>query len=217
MSFVAVDENARKREVVKWWRNVNNTSALRVDFDSRHFVFARERCVTALIPARRDCEIPEWRREVDRNSSLAIVGNSFIGILTSILLSIERSDEMEDTSSILLMSKIGAMIGLGFGSLAMGTLPLMVGRYRTKKQLQKRRRAISCNHSSTSTSTASSVDATPAADKQVRPKARASPRGDDNYFHRFVQHLRKAHLCADDQNHISPLEKIFNRVATLCR
>lgn len=81
---------------------------------------------------------------------------------------------MEDTttSSILLMSKIGAMIGLGFGSLAMGTLPLMVGRYRIKKRLQKRRRAISSNHSTTSTSTSSSVDAIPAADKQVRPKNR---------------------------------------------
>ncbi|XP_020288066.1 protein zntC-like isoform X1 [Pseudomyrmex gracilis] len=64
---------------------------------------------------------------------------------------------MEDTtmSSILLMSKIGAMVGLGFGSLVLGTLPLIVGRYRTKKRLQKRRRAISSDRSSTSTTSAS--------------------------------------------------------------
>ncbi|XP_032673907.1 uncharacterized protein LOC116845398 isoform X1 [Odontomachus brunneus] len=79
---------------------------------------------------------------------------------------------MEDsaTSSILLIAKIGAMIGLGFGSLALGALPLMVGLYRTK-QLKKRRRAVS-NHSSASTSTSasnassSSVDSAPVADSQ---------------------------------------------------
>ncbi|XP_014473187.1 PREDICTED: uncharacterized protein LOC106743650 isoform X2 [Dinoponera quadriceps] len=79
---------------------------------------------------------------------------------------------MEDstTSSVLLVSKIGAMIGLGFGSLALGALPLMVGLYRTK-QLKKRRRAVS-NHSSTSTSTSasnassSSVDSASTADSQ---------------------------------------------------
>lgn len=86
-----------------------------------------------------------------------------------------RVCEMEDsaTSSILLIAKIGAMIGLGFGSLALGALPLMVGLYRTK-QLKKRRRAVS-SHSSTSTSTSvsnassSSVDSAPAAGSQVRP------------------------------------------------
>ncbi|XP_011152235.2 uncharacterized protein LOC105190918 isoform X1 [Harpegnathos saltator] len=74
------------------------------------------------------------------------------------------------TSSVLLISKIGAMIGLGCGSLALGALPLMVGLYRTK-QLKKRRRAVS-NHSSTSTSTSASnassasVDSAPATDSQ---------------------------------------------------
>ena len=82
----------------------------------------------------------------------------------------------QDPSNILLMSKIGAMVGLGFGSLALGTLPLMVGRYRAKKQLrQKRRQAMSSNSStstSTSTSDASSphVDSASAANKQVRSR-----------------------------------------------
>ncbi|KAL0131772.1 hypothetical protein PUN28_002962 [Cardiocondyla obscurior] len=73
------------------------------------------------------------------------------------------------TSNVLLMSKIGAMIGLGFGSLALGTLPLMVGRYRARRLRQKRRRAISSNHSSSSTSTSASspsIDSTSAANKQ---------------------------------------------------
>lgn len=77
------------------------------------------------------------------------------------------------TSNILLMSKIGAMIGLGFGSLVLGTLPLMVGRYRSKKRLQKRRQAISSDHSSTSMSTSASspsVDSASTANKQVRPR-----------------------------------------------
>lgn len=80
------------------------------------------------------------------------------------------------TSNILLMSKIGAMIGLGFGSLILGTLPLMVGRYRSKKRLQKRRQAISSDHSSTSMSTSASNASSPSVDsasttnKQVRPR-----------------------------------------------
>ncbi|CAL1686577.1 unnamed protein product [Lasius platythorax] len=73
----------------------------------------------------------------------------------------------EDTSSVLLMSKIGAMIGLGFGSLALGTLPLIVGRYRAKKRLRKPSRPISSDRSSTSTSTSfPAVDSASAADKQ---------------------------------------------------
>ncbi|KYM76592.1 Zinc transporter ZIP2 [Atta colombica] len=84
----------------------------------------------------------------------------------------ENTTSGQDPSNILLMSKIGAMVGLGFGSLALGTLPLMVGRYRAKKQLrQKRRQAMSSNSStstSTSTSDASSphVDSASAANKQ---------------------------------------------------
>lgn len=82
----------------------------------------------------------------------------------------------EDTSSVLLMSKIGAMIGLGFGSLALGTLPLIVGRYRAKKRLRKPSRPISSDRSSTSTSTSfPAVDSASAADKQVR--SRTSSRG----------------------------------------
>ncbi|XP_011696962.1 PREDICTED: protein zntC-like isoform X1 [Wasmannia auropunctata] len=86
----------------------------------------------------------------------------------------EEANQLDtSTSNILLMSKIGAMIGLGFGSLALGTLPLMVGRCRAKMQLrQKRRRAISSNHFNTSTSTSVSnasspiVDSASAANKQ---------------------------------------------------
>lgn len=87
----------------------------------------------------------------------------------------EDTTSGQDPSNILLISKIGAMVGLGFGSLALGTLPLMVGRYRAKKQLQKRQQAMSSNSStstSTSTSDASSphVDSASAANKQVRPR-----------------------------------------------
>ncbi|KYN27265.1 PREDICTED: protein zntB-like isoform X1 [Trachymyrmex cornetzi] len=88
----------------------------------------------------------------------------------------EDTTSGQDPSNILLMSKIGAMVGLGFGSLALGTLPLVVGRYRARKQLrqkrhQKRRQAMSSNSStstSTSTSDASSphVDSASAANKQ---------------------------------------------------
>lgn len=79
---------------------------------------------------------------------------------------------MEDTatSSVLLMSKIGAMIGLGLGSLVLGILPLIVGRYRTKKRLRKSSQPISSDRSSMSTS-ASLPDvegSTSATDKQVR-------------------------------------------------
>ncbi|XP_011860606.1 PREDICTED: uncharacterized protein LOC105557853 isoform X1 [Vollenhovia emeryi] len=79
-------------------------------------------------------------------------------------------EEDTTTSNILLMSKIGAMVGLGFGSLALGTLPMMVGRYRARKQLgQKRGQAISFNHSSTSTSTSASspsIDSASVSNKQ---------------------------------------------------
>lgn len=108
--------------------------------------------------------------------------------------------EMEDsTSSVLLISKIGAMIGLGFGSLALGALPLMVGLYRTK-QLKKRRRAVS-NHSSTSTSTSasnassSSVDSPSATNLQVRPR----PGTGSSVHVDFVdlRRLRRARLCVN--------------------
>nr|XP_031826794.1 protein zntB-like isoform X1 [Nomia melanderi]XP_031826795.1 protein zntB-like isoform X1 [Nomia melanderi]XP_031826796.1 protein zntB-like isoform X1 [Nomia melanderi]XP_031826797.1 protein zntB-like isoform X1 [Nomia melanderi]XP_031826798.1 protein zntB-like isoform X1 [Nomia melanderi]XP_031826799.1 protein zntB-like isoform X1 [Nomia melanderi]XP_031826800.1 protein zntB-like isoform X1 [Nomia melanderi]XP_031826801.1 protein zntB-like isoform X1 [Nomia melanderi]XP_031826802.1 prot len=59
--------------------------------------------------------------------------------------------EETTTSTILLVAKIGAMIGLGFGSLILGMLPLIVGRYRMNHR-QKRHRGISSN-SSTCTST----------------------------------------------------------------
>ncbi|KAM0737372.1 Zinc transporter ZIP2 [Formica fusca] len=77
------------------------------------------------------------------------------------------SDMEENTSSVLLMSKIGAMIGLGLGSLVLGTLPLIVGRYRAKKRLRKHSRPISSDRSSTSTSASlPGVDSTSAANKQ---------------------------------------------------
>ncbi|XP_053970719.1 protein zntC-like isoform X1 [Hylaeus volcanicus] len=59
--------------------------------------------------------------------------------------------EESTTSTILLVAKIGAMVGLGFGSLILGMLPLIVGRYRVNHR-QKRHRGISSN-SSTCTST----------------------------------------------------------------
>ncbi|XP_043249329.1 protein zntB-like isoform X1 [Colletes gigas] len=59
--------------------------------------------------------------------------------------------EETTTSTILLVAKIGAMVGLGFGSLILGMLPLIVGRYRMNHR-QKRHRGISSN-SSTCTST----------------------------------------------------------------
>ncbi|XP_014615255.1 PREDICTED: uncharacterized protein LOC106793117 isoform X2 [Polistes canadensis] len=68
-----------------------------------------------------------------------------------------EEENTSTTSSILLMAKIGAMIGLGFGSLILGMLPLIVGRCRTKLNRQKRCHGISINSSnSTSTSTSAS-------------------------------------------------------------
>ncbi|OAD53871.1 Zinc transporter ZIP2 [Eufriesea mexicana] len=66
--------------------------------------------------------------------------------------------EEATTSTVLLVAKIGAMIGLGFGSLLLGMLPLIVGRYRMNHR-QKRHRGIFSNSStctSTSVSNASS-------------------------------------------------------------
>lgn len=106
-------------------------------------------------------------------------------------------EEDTTTSNILLMSKIGAMVGLGFGSLALGTLPLMVGRYRAKRRL--RQKAISSNHSSTSTSTSAStpsVDSASAANKQVR--SRYGQKSPDSY--QYLVHFRSSpessRLCA---------------------
>ncbi|XP_029172442.1 uncharacterized protein LOC114941592 isoform X1 [Nylanderia fulva] len=73
-------------------------------------------------------------------------------------------EEDTTTYSVLLMSKIGAMIGLGFGSLALGTLPLIVGRCRAKKRLRKQSRPISSDRSSTSSFPG--VDSASAANKQ---------------------------------------------------
>lgn len=107
--------------------------------------------------------------------------------------------EADTTSNILLMSKIGAMIGLGFGSLALGTLPLIVGRYRAKRRLRQKRRAISSNHSSTSTSTstsnASSTDSASVANKQVRPRNSQKSSIVPNISYTSAA-LRKTRLCA---------------------
>ncbi|KAG7207374.1 hypothetical protein KM043_009035 [Ampulex compressa] len=80
---------------------------------------------------------------------------------------------MEETttpSTILLMAKIGAMIGLGFGSLILGMLPLIVGRFRAKRR-QKRHRGMSsnsstCTSASTSNASSTSVHSASAADSQ---------------------------------------------------
>ncbi|XP_078051119.1 zinc transporter ZIP1 isoform X1 [Augochlora pura] len=77
--------------------------------------------------------------------------------------------EEANPSTILLVAKIGAMVGLGFGSLILGMLPLIVGRYRMNHR-QKRHRGISSN-SSTCTSTSvsnafGSSTATTSADSQ---------------------------------------------------
>lgn len=58
------------------------------------------------------------------------------------------------TSLILLLSKIGAMFLLGLGSLISGMLPLIVARYRMRKQ--DGRRGITSD-SSTSTNASSST------------------------------------------------------------
>lgn len=119
-------------------------------------------------------------------------------------------EEDTTTSNILLMSKIGAMVGLGFGSLALGTLPLMVGRYRAKKRLRQKRQVISSNHSNTSTSTSASnasspsVDSVSATNKQVRSDILVS--------HRYLvhsQHLRKARLCANRNSNRHAVSSVF--------
>ncbi|XP_076238720.1 zinc transporter ZIP3-like isoform X1 [Calliopsis andreniformis] len=78
--------------------------------------------------------------------------------------------EEATTSTILLVAKIGAMIGLGFGSLILGTLPLIVGRYRINHQ-RKRHRGISSNSSSCTSASisnafSSSVASTSTSDSQ---------------------------------------------------
>jgi len=120
----------------------------------------------------------ERRRE--KNKDRSSFPHHIVIDINSTTYEMENTTSGQDPSNILLMSKISAMVGLGFGSLALGTLPLMVGRYRAKKQLrqkchQKRRQAMSSNSStstSTSTSDASSphVDSASAANKQVRPR-----------------------------------------------
>lgn len=85
--------------------------------------------------------------------------------------------EMEETttSTILLIAKIGAMVGLGFGSLFLGMLPLIVGRYRINHR-QKRHRGISsnsstCTSTSVSNASSSSVIYGSAGNSQVRFKS----------------------------------------------
>ncbi|CAL7952054.1 unnamed protein product [Xylocopa violacea] len=78
--------------------------------------------------------------------------------------------EETTTSTVLLVAKIGAMVGLGFGSLILGMLPLIVGRYRMNHH-QKRHRGISSNSStctsmSVSNASSTSVIAGSAADSQ---------------------------------------------------
>ena len=85
---------------------------------------------------------------------------------------------MEETtmSTVLLVAKIGAMIGLGFGSLLLGMLPLIVGRYRMNHR-QKRHRGIfsnssTCTSTSVSNASSSSVISGSATNSQVRFKSR---------------------------------------------
>lgn len=81
-------------------------------------------------------------------------------------------EETTTTSSILLMAKIGAMVGLGFGSLTLGMLPLIVGRCRTRFR-QKRCHGISSNSSnSTSTSTSASQASSSIIDNTANSQVR---------------------------------------------
>lgn len=81
-------------------------------------------------------------------------------------------------STVLLVAKIGAMVGLGFGSLLLGMLPLIVGRYRMNHR-QKRHRGIfsnssTCTSTSVSNASSSSVISGSATNSQVRFKSRLS-------------------------------------------
>ncbi|XP_012170355.1 uncharacterized protein LOC100643822 isoform X1 [Bombus terrestris] len=60
--------------------------------------------------------------------------------------------EEPTTATVLLIAKIGAMIGLGFGSLFLGMLPLIVGRYRMNHRQKRDRRIFSNSSTCTSTS-----------------------------------------------------------------
>ncbi|XP_017886675.1 uncharacterized protein LOC108628945 isoform X1 [Ceratina calcarata] len=77
----------------------------------------------------------------------------------------------EESVSVLLIAKIGAMIGLGLGSLLLGILPLIVGRYRLNHR-QKHRGGISiincstCTSASVSNASSASVITASASDSQ---------------------------------------------------
>lgn len=65
--------------------------------------------------------------------------------------------EEATTSTVLLVAKIGAMIGLGFGSLLLGMLPSIVGRYRMNHRKKQHCGIFSNSSTSTSVSNASSA------------------------------------------------------------
>lgn len=79
--------------------------------------------------------------------------------------------EEATTSTVLLVAKIGAMIGLGFGSLLLGMLPLIVGRYRMnhcKKHCGIFSNSSTCTSTSVSNASSASVISGSATSSQVR-------------------------------------------------
>ncbi|XP_033231460.1 zinc transporter ZIP3-like isoform X1 [Belonocnema kinseyi] len=68
----------------------------------------------------------------------------------------ENALPMTGQSTVLLLSKVGAMLGLGFGSLILGMLPLIVGRCRMRKQ--DGRRGITSDSSNSTNASSTSVD-----------------------------------------------------------
>lgn len=80
--------------------------------------------------------------------------------------------EEATTSTFLLVTKIGAMIGLGFGSLLLGMLPPIVGRYRMNHRKKQHcgifSNSSTCTSTSVSNASSASVISGSATSSQVR-------------------------------------------------